>query len=57
VPGVFNDYLFRDGNMVGWSLALTVALASILSAAMFRATYQPYRTHYAWMQKLAQDTK
>lgn len=57
LPGVFNDYLFRDGNMVGWSLALTVVLASILSAAMFRATYQPYRTHYAWMQKLAQDAK
>ncbi len=51
LPGVFNDYLFRDGNMVGWSLALTVALASIASAAMFRATYRTYRTHYAWIHE------
>ncbi len=57
LPGVFNDYLFRDGNMVGWSLAITVVLASIISAAAFRVTYQPYRTHYAWMHKLAQDAK
>lgn len=55
LTGVFNDYLFRDGNMVGWSLAITVVLASIISAAFFRATYQPYRTHYEWMQKLTQD--
>ncbi|HKE05695.1 MAG TPA: MFS transporter [Blastocatellia bacterium] len=57
LPGVFNDYLFHDGNMIGWSLALTVVLASIVSAAMFKATYQPYRTHYAWMRKLAQDAE
>jgi len=57
LPGVLNDRLFRDGNMVGWSLTLTVVLASIVSATMFRVTYQPYRTHYAWMQKLSQDAK
>jgi len=57
LPGVFNDYLFRDGNMVGWSLALTVVLASIASAAIFRATYEPYRTHYAWMHEPAKDVK
>jgi len=57
LPGVFNDYLFRDGNMVGWSLALTVVLASIVSAAIFRATYQPYRMSYSRMQKLSQDAK
>jgi hypothetical protein len=38
--------------MVGWSLALTVVLASAVSAAVIRSTYQSYRTHYEWMRKL-----
>jgi MFS family permease len=52
LPGILNDYVFRDGNMVGWSLAITVVLASAVSAAICRATYQSYRTHYEWMRKL-----
>lgn len=51
LPGVFNDHLFRNANMVGWSLALTVGAASLLSAALFRATWRPYRTHYFRMQE------
>src|SRR5262249_13026598 len=39
LPGVFNDHLFRNRNMVGWSLTLTVVMASVVSAAFFRATY------------------
>ncbi len=57
LPGFLNDYVFRDGNMVGWSLTITVLLASAISAAFFRATYQPYRTHYEWMRKLTQEMK
>jgi len=49
LPGFFNDYLFKDPLMVGWSLALTVGLASLLSAILFRATWRPYRKHYAQM--------
>ncbi len=49
LPGFFNDYLFKNPLMVGWSLALTVGLASLLSAILFYATWQPYRTHYAQM--------
>jgi MFS family permease len=49
LPGFFNDYLFKDAKMVGWSLALTVGLASLLSAILFRATWNPYRRHYAQM--------
>jgi MFS family permease len=49
LPGFFNDYLFKDPNMVGWSLALTVGMASLLSAVLFRATWSPYRRHYARM--------
>ncbi|HEY7181734.1 MAG TPA: MFS transporter [Blastocatellia bacterium] len=52
LPAVFTDRLFRDGNMLGWSLAITVVLASAVSAALCRATYKPYRTHYEWMRKL-----
>jgi MFS family permease len=52
LPGLFNKYLFRDDNMLGWSLAITVVLASAVSAALCRATYQPYRTHYELMRKL-----
>jgi MFS family permease len=49
LPGFFNDYLFKDGQMIGWSLALTVGLASLLSAILFRATWRAYRKHYAQM--------
>jgi MFS family permease len=52
LPGVLNDYVFRDGNMVGWSLAITVVLASAVSAGLCRATYKSYRTHYEWMHRL-----
>ncbi|MDX2033748.1 MAG: MFS transporter [Blastocatellia bacterium] len=49
LPGFFNDYLFKDAKMIGWSLALTVGLASLLSAILFRVTWTPYRRHYAEM--------
>jgi MFS family permease len=49
LPGFFNDYLFKDPQKIGWSLALTVGLASLLSAILFRATWRPYRKHYTQM--------
>ena len=49
LPGFFNDYLFGNPLKVGWSLALTVGLASLLSALLFYATWRPYRAHYASM--------
>jgi len=55
LPGFFNDYLFKDATMVGWSLALTVGLASLLSAILFRATWSPYRRHYAQMHGGSDD--
>ncbi len=51
VPGLFNNYLFHNEQMLGTSLALTVGLASLLSAVLFRSTYRVYRTHYAQMQE------
>lgn len=52
LPGFFNDYLFKDPKMVGVSLALTVGLASLLSAILFRATWGHYRKHYAQMHEV-----
>lgn len=49
LPGFFNDYLFKNPLLVGWSLALTVGSASLLSALLFYATWRPYRLHYAHM--------
>jgi len=51
MPGLFNDYLFRNENMVGYSIALTVGLASLVSAVLFRTTYSPYRHHYEMMRE------
>ena len=49
LPALFNDYLFRNANKVGYSLAITLGAASLLSAIMFRSIYRPYRRHYALM--------
>jgi MFS family permease len=49
LPGFFNDYIFHDPKMVGISVALTVGLASLVSAILFYATWRPYRRHYAQM--------
>jgi len=49
LPALLNDYVFHNANMVGYSLAITLGFASLLSATLFRATYQPYRKHYALM--------
>lgn len=45
--GILNDILGLQ--MVGYSLAITVGLASLASASLFRVTYGPYRTHYKMM--------
>jgi len=51
LPGFFNDYVFRNPQLVGWSLAITVGAASLLSALLFYATRRPYRKHYAQMHQ------
>jgi MFS family permease len=49
LPAVFSDYLFKNEKLVGYSLALTVGLASAVAALVFRIIYRPYRTHYRMM--------
>jgi len=53
LPGLLNDYVFRDANMVGYSLALTLGVASLLSGILFRASYGTYRLHYDLMHPRA----
>ncbi len=47
IPGLLNDRLFHDGNMVGYSIAMTVAVAGSLAGAIYRLTYGPYQHDYA----------
>jgi MFS family permease len=49
VPGLLNVRVFHDDNMVGASIAITVATASVLGAILFWASFAPYRRYYAEM--------
>jgi MFS family permease len=51
VTGVLTDRLFKNPNMVGFSIAVTVGVASLISATLFRLTFKSYRKHYAMMQE------
>lgn len=51
LPGVLNDYLFHNENMVGYSLAITIGGASIFMLLVFWMTLRPYRLHYQMMEK------
>ena len=46
--GVLNDILGRE--MVGYSLAITLGLASLVSATLFRSIYKPYRRDYEMLE-------
>jgi cation transporter-like permease len=50
LPGVFNDYLFHNPNMVGYSLAITIAIGAIGMLIASLLTFGSYRTHYEMMQ-------
>jgi MFS family permease len=51
VPGLLTDYLFRNDKMIASSLALTIAVASVLMWALFLTTYRPYREDYLAAQR------
>jgi MFS family permease len=46
LPGLLNDYYFRDERKIGASMAITVGVASLLMLLVCFATYRPYRAHY-----------
>jgi MFS family permease len=49
LPGVFNDYLFHNGKMIGYSLSITMGGAAVLMLVTLLASYRHYRTHYQMM--------
>jgi MFS family permease len=49
LPGVFNDYLFHNPNMVGYSLAMTIAIGAIGMLIAITSTFKAYRSHYDMM--------
>jgi MFS family permease len=49
LPGVFNDYLFHNGKMIGYSLSITMGGAAVLMLITFLAAYRHYRAHYRMM--------
>jgi MFS family permease len=49
LPGAFNDYLFKNEQMLAYSIALTMAICSGGAVILLKATYRPYRIHYALM--------
>jgi MFS family permease len=50
LPGLLNDYVFRNEKMIGTSLAITICVASALMLFTVRAVYEPYRIDYERMQ-------
>ena len=50
LPGMFNDYLFKNEKMIGTSVAITIAGAAVLMLVLFAATLRPYRAHYRLAQ-------
>jgi MFS family permease len=51
LPGFFNDYLFHSEQAIGKSLVLTLGLATVVGAALFRMTYAPYRRHHEMLER------
>ena len=49
LPGVFNDYLFHNGKMIGYSLSITMGGAAVLMVITLLAAYRHYRGHYQMM--------
>jgi len=52
LPGLLNDYVFRNEKMIGPSLAITISAASVLMLCVFRAVYGPFRKDYERMRAL-----
>jgi MFS family permease len=49
LPGLLNDYVFRNEKMIGPSLAITISTTSALMLIIFRAVYRPYRIDFERM--------
>jgi MFS family permease len=56
MPGVFNDYLFKNERMLGPSVSLTIVLASSIVAVVLPLTYGRYRQNYQAMNPAAAES-
>lgn len=52
LPGVFNDYLFKNEKMLGPSVSLSIALASVGMMIILPLTYRHYRRDYETMNSV-----
>jgi MFS family permease len=43
LPGVLNDYVFKDKMMVGYSIAVTTVISALLLFVILWATIKPYQ--------------
>lgn len=46
LPGLLNDHLFHDELRIGWSIAITVALAALIGLVAAVMSLAPYRADY-----------
>jgi MFS family permease len=49
LPGLLNDYVFKDERAVGMSMLLTVVIATFIAGLIFAASRRYYRRDYAIM--------
>ena len=49
LPGLLDDRLFHDENMVGYSIAITSALATTIGSIAALLTFAPYRRDFISM--------
>jgi len=58
LPGVFNDYLFKNERMLGPSVSLSIVLASLSMMVILPLTYRHYRRDYELMiSAVAEDLR
>jgi len=53
LPGFFNDHIFRNEQMIGVSMTITIVGASLLQLILFRACYSHYRRDFERMHPSA----
>lgn len=57
LPGLFNDYLFRDEKMLGPSVSLSIVLASVCMIVLLPLTYSHYRRDYEGMTAIVSEQR
>jgi MFS family permease len=57
LPGVFNDYLFKDERMLGPSVSLSIVLASLCMIVILPLTYRHYRRDYEGMSSIISEAR